>query len=232
MRTYLFCLSLMLAACNPKPDSPTSVVSPEANPPTHLSPPSERNETMKENAAPIPKTPVEPSHFVFVASPQNAQMLDCPNWESPEAPHRRRSLPMNDTTDSPTRHEVSFTDVIAIQNPSGIEATPHHTHPIEEVTATAARVAFALSPLTFTNQPSLTHDAFGTDLCKQLNELFSAPYVVLHAYPVHVDRGNSAEDPWRDSWESLGTDPSCQSRAFSDQEAALAYARSLISATE
>lgn len=174
--------------------------------------------------------PVEAQHYVFIGRPQDVEPLDCAIWDTSAAPHRRVPQMLHDATDYPERHHVSFEVVAFVQTPEGVAAkAPAPRQIAAPGSVVPATVAFALAPLAFrSSEQRAAPTSYDAGYCERLNRLLASPYVVIHAYKVHVDRGNSLRDAWSETFGSLGTDPGKANAGFATLDEAQAFAAALL----
>lgn len=209
-RCMLICAICAICGCKPEPSAvPT---------------PAQVEEPRPVPAAMAPD-PVGADHYVFVGKPLPSQPLDCPNWDSPDAPHRGPGEDLHDATDYPERHSLSIEVAEVVQGPKD---DPPVARRGSESGKPEAVVAFALGPMAF-HHPDYFREraAYDKAYCERLNALLASPFIVVHGFKIHVDRGNSP-DPT--TWHSLGTDPAKANRGFESLEAAKAHATALLSA--
>lgn len=186
------------------------------------------NAPEKADAEPPEHTPeVKADHYIFVGKPEHFAKLDCELFDSPQAPHRAPSrADLHDATDYPQRHTVSISILDVIRGTGPVGAPVLGTDDSSQGTS---HVAFALGLDAFREGSDKgTHGDYDSTWCKRINAILESPYVVIHAYKVYVDRGNSAPDPFQETWGSLGTDPLKANRGFDTREEAFAYAKSLV----
>lgn len=173
------------------------------------------------------KAALATGHLLFIGEPAEFARLDCEGFESASAPHRSPPRPLHDATVTPARHRTDFEIIEVLQGPA---APPAASRQPGDAPKAEASVYLALSPSAFTtdHHERLRH-AYDGAYCRRLNKVFTAPFVVVHAYPIHVDRGNRGPDPLEGVWRSLGTDPSKPSAGFQTVEEARDYATTLLS---
>ena len=177
-------------------------------------------------------TEPEEEHVVFIGKPRTPNLVDCKELLAPSKP--RADPGLHDATDYPDRHAVSI-DIVSVLHGSigdAFRGPPPSVilgaEPGEQLTE-AATVNFATGRDAFRNEHfEVGYDDFDAAYCERLNTLLSSEFVVIHAYVVHTDRGNSAYDRFRETWGSLGTDPHKSNRGFSSFEDAQAFANKLL----
>lgn len=216
-------VALSSSGCQREVSAPVSTT-PVASTSTELAPPSSA-----PSATPIterPSTePVTRDQIVFIARTVSAERLDCAQFDTPEAPHRRPPRPLSDATDDPERFSISF-DVVEVAQGPAIDRRLPSARAERGEQKERAIVAFALGVRAFPDQQQgAPHSAYDRGYCARLNAWLAAEYTVLVAYPIHVDRGN-AMDPG--PWFSLGTDPGKANAAFDTLEEAQKYVAVLL----
>lgn len=233
-RTLLICASLAcFTACKSARDAPNPETSPEMTQPMPEHDQAEEAATAPSTepatAAPLPverRHAITPEHYLFIGKPRAVESLDCDTFDSPEAPHRLPPQDLNDATDNPQRYPVSVQLVRVVSSPE--HALLPEPSPANQEDAPMAHVAFALgTDASGSPDQEMRLSAYDANYCRRINALLASPYVVLHAYHIYVDRGNSEPDPMSDTWHSLGTDPSMANAGFKTIEEATRYADSL-----
>ena len=73
--------------------------------------------------------------------------------------------------------------------------------------------------------PGRRSDAYDAAYCRRLNQTLASAFVVVHASPIYVDRGNSELDPWEAAWASIGVRLDSNTAGFATLEEARAYLR-------
>ena len=188
----------------------------------------ETTPTSPSTTEPVETSPVEPEHYVFVGEPKYFRELDCDIFDTPQAPHRRPPRgDLHDATDYPERFLTSI-EILDVLQGTGPMRAPILT--AEPESQGLSSVAFALGLSAFREGSDKGYmQEYDRRWCARINTIMTSPYVVIHAYKVHVDRGNSAPQPFQETWGSLGTDPRKGNRGFQTREEAFAYAKSLVS---
>ena len=178
-------------------------------------------------AAPTPLT-VTPEHFVFIGKAVSASPLDCAAFDTSDAPHRRPpSSELHDATDYPERHSVAVEILDALQIPAPVPGLPAPGSGMK--IERKAQVAFALGRDAFQSEEHrLSDSVYDKRYCERLNGWLSSDYLVVHAFVIHVDRGNSYTDEWTMSLGSLGTNPATGTAGFATMEEARSHAKELI----
>ena len=221
---------LLLAACERSNQTarPTPQFEPGTTPQQDTNQMNDASSETTPEQTPPKTSAVEQDHYVFVGQPKYFSKLDCEIFDTPQAPHRRPSMGgLHDATDYPERFGTSI-DILDVLKGTGPMRAP--TLGSEDAgTQGQSSVAFALGLGAFREGSDKgEHGEYNRRWCERINAIMSSPYVVIHAYVVHVDRGNSAYDEFQETWGSLGTDPRKGNRGFQTREEAFSYAKSLV----
>lgn len=217
--------ALLSAPLACKPDAKSALVTPPEPPAVTNQRVNDPQTAAQLEEAARESDPVEPNHVVFIATPRPYQLLDCATFDTPAAPHRQPAQQMHDATDFPERFGVPLDVVEILQNPLGPAVySLGHARP-DDPKIKKAYVAFALGRGAFRVEDHKIHPkVYNARYCKKLNEMISAKFLVVHAYPVYVDHGNGLDQPWGD----LGTDAGKSNAGFDMLEAAQAHAATLM----
>jgi hypothetical protein len=234
------CVALVLAACSspsrggpePKRDGaapPPAVATPApATTPARAAPP----------AAPTPPRgdglshKVRPADVVFIGKARPTAPLDCATFDRADARHRRAPQPLHDATDYPQRHWVPVEIVEVVRNPSGVATDAPQRLSRGPGHPPTASVAWALGPEAFEQTRRDSPGAYDAAFCRRLNQTLAAPFVVVHAIPIYVDRSNATFDPWEAAWASIGVQLDSNTAGFATLEKARAWLQQLDPSTK
>lgn len=169
------------------------------------------------------------NHHLFIASPAQFQPIDCDLYTSPDSPHQGMPRSSNDHTSYPERYSARLTLLEVLQGPP-YAPSPRMQPPADPSAPPEITFAIGLGPYAFHDEhaESAPH-VYDRAYCERINALFASPYLVLHAFPIRIERGNSPLDlSTHTLWHSLGTDPSKRNAGFQTLEEARAYAETLL----
>lgn len=135
------------------------------------------------------------------------------------------AMPVHDATIFHERHYVQIQGVEVVHGPT---YTPKHSYnaliaAMDEDEDQAITVRFPLGLRAFKG----IDYAIEEKDCAQMDALLLHPYVVLFAYEVYEDHGNSA--PALGNWNDLGIDPRAPNKGFDTMAQAQEYAASVMS---